>query len=362
MQKIHIVGSDDFNKRVDVFLAEKHPEYSRSFFQRQIKTGNVLVDDKKINPAFRLNAGATVCLTLLEKLADVPEHPGRQLTAGLLEKLPEADGHHPARRLTAGLLDVLYEDEHIIVINKPAGMSVHPPGYARNISTGLVSSESYQDTDMRTLSESSRCSGMRSLSESYQDPDMRTLVEILGQGYFLVHRLDRDTSGVIIAAKTRQAQFSLSKQFKNREVRKTYLGIVHGIIKEKKGIIKSHLSRSPHGNRKIRVGFGRESITEFEVLRRLDSWTLVKIFPVTGRTHQIRVQFASIKHPIAGDKLYGQKNQEGDCPGGLKPTRQLLHAWKIQFVHPGSNKPQEWTAEPPSDILEVLKKLKCKNL
>ncbi|MFH2070333.1 MAG: RluA family pseudouridine synthase [Elusimicrobiota bacterium] len=297
----HTVEQEHLNKRVDVYLAEKYPECSRGFFQRQIKTGNVLVNDKRIDPAFRLTTGAVVTITLPEKLPDAPIYPGR--------------------RLDPGLLDVIYEDDCIIIINKPAGMSVHPPGYASGMGTGIVP------------------------DEGYRRPGMPTLVEILGQGYYLVHRLDKDTSGVIIAAKTPQAQFALSKQFKNREVRKTYLGIVCGRIEEKKGIIKSHLSRSPVGGRKIKVGFGRESITEFEVLKRMDALTLVKIHPVTGRTHQIRVHFASIKHPIAGDKLYGQ--------GAQGEGRHLLHAWKIQFVHPGSRRIREWTAVLPPDFLAV---------
>ncbi|MFN3966765.1 MAG: pseudouridine synthase, partial [Endomicrobiia bacterium] len=153
----------------------------------------------------------------------------------------------------------------------------------------------------------------------------------------------------MVIAKTPQAQFSLMKQFQTRTVQKTYLGIVHGILSSKKGKISAQLTRDHKDRKKFCIGTGREAITEFKVIKTFNNYSLLEIYPRTGRTHQIRVHLSSIGHPILGDKLYGKKNDNS--------PRQMLHSYKLKLFHPKEKKEMEWKAKIPDDFLSIMKKL-----
>jgi len=282
---------EENSRRLDIYLSEKFKDYSRSFLQKLIKNGFVKVNSNKVLKAdLKLKAGDIVEIEFPEKKK-------------IFDKLEN-------------FLEIVYEDDSILVINKPAGLCVHPAG------------------------------------KFSLEP---TLVDFLGRQEKgldrsgIVHRLDRDTSGIMVIAKTPQAQFSLMKQFQKRMVKKTYLGIVHGIFSYKEYEISAPIMRSDKDRKKFCIGPGRDAVTEFKVLKCFNNYSLLEIYPQTGRTHQIRVHLSSIGHPIVGDKLYG--NKKDDAP------RQMLHSYKLKLFHPEEKKQMEWKAKIPDDFLSVLKKL-----
>jgi 23S rRNA pseudouridine1911/1915/1917 synthase len=213
-------------------------------------------------------------------------------------------------------LEILFEDDDLIVINKPAGLVVHPaPGHAGGT---LVNALLHHCTSLSGIGG----------------------VERPG----IVHRLDKETSGCLVAAKNDAAHQSLTEQFAGREVRKIYLAICAGILKKKKGTINVPLGRHPVHRQKmgIRVRDGREAVTDWLVLAALPCGTLVRCTLHTGRTHQIRVHMKHLGHPVVGDEVYGKR-------AGF--ARQLLHAWKLGFSHPGTGIPLDFTAPIPPDFL-----------
>ena len=242
--------------------------------------------------------------------------------------------------------EIIYEDEDIIVVNKPAGLLVHPltPGQNNTLVNGLL---------------------------AYYPPLKNVGENPLGPGRpGIVHRLDRDTSGLMVVAKNNQALEELKTQFQERKVEKHYWALVVGKVKDKKGIITKAISRSKKDRRKRTVLFGEKSKsawTEYRVIRYMKSdfpqacgksdfshtYTLLDVFPKTGRTHQIRVHLASIGHPIAGDKQYKFKRQS--APKNLK--RQFLHAFSLKFQLP-NGKMIEFKSPLPKDLKETLKDLK----
>ena len=282
---------EENSRRLDIYLSEKFKDYSRSFLQKLIKNGFVKVNSNKVLKAdLKLKADDIVEIEFPEKKK-------------IFDKLEN-------------FLEIVYEDDSILVINKPAGLCVHPAG------------------------------------KFSLEP---TLVDFLGRQEKgldrsgIVHRLDRDTSGIMVIAKTPQAQFSLMKQFQKRMVKKTYLGIVHGIFSYKEYEISAPIMRSDKDRKKFCIGPGRDAVTEFKVLKCFNNYSLLEIYPQTGRTHQIRVHLSSIGHPIVGDKLYG--NKKDDVP------RQMLHSYKLKLFHPEEKKQMEFTAKMPDDFLSILKKL-----
>lgn len=285
-----IVAEEANGERLDRFLAER-TGLSRAEVQRLIKAGLVRVSGRAAKPSYILEPGEHVEL----------EPPPASPRAPQPEALP---------------LRILYEDEDLIVVDKPAGLVTHPgPG---RLGGTLVNGLLYH------------CQ----LAET-GDP--------LRPG--IVHRLDRETSGALVAAKTQAAYQSLVEQFKQGEVRKNYLALVHGIIEEDEGLIELPLRRARLRREEMAVdAAGKGATTEFLVLGRFPAAakTLVEARPKTGRTHQLRVHFRYIGHPIVGDRKYGHK--------GDQAPRMMLHAWRLSFWHPRTGRRLELTAPPPEEF------------
>jgi 23S rRNA pseudouridine1911/1915/1917 synthase len=233
------------------------------------------------------------------------------------------------------LLDIIYEDDILLVVDKPPGLAVYREG---NLATS-------EDTVADLL-----CN---------QYPELGLLGEEMRYG--IVHRLDKDTSGLLLVAKTKKAFAFFQDRFQQREVRKRYICLVHGLVKEDEGVIDAKLARSPNDRRKQKAftpgapgeNSAREARTKYRVVERFAAYTLLEMAPETGRKHQIRAHLASLHHPIAGDKLYGFKGQE--APTEL--TRQFLHASHLTISMPdGSIK--EFHSELPKDLKDILENLR----
>ncbi len=302
------VDLPDSTKRLDVFLAEKDPALSRSQIKRLIEKGEVQVGGRKAKAALRLRENDTVTLTL-------PEPQKLELEP---QDIP---------------LKVLYEDRHLIVVDKPAGLVVHPG--AGNISGTLVNALLH------------RC------------PDLAGIGGVLRPG--IVHRLDKDTSGVLVAAKDDLAQRFLADQFKKHTAIRKYIGLVFGQMPDE-GHVAASIGRHPTHRKKMsaRPRKGREAKTHWRVLERFRSFNLAEFRLETGRTHQIRVHLSSIGHPILGDPLYGGRRrlisiEPPTLRHGLqKLRRQALHAFSLGFVHPVTKKLMEFTSPLPQDMEEVI--------
>jgi 23S rRNA pseudouridine1911/1915/1917 synthase len=289
-------------KRIDQFLADAFPDFSRAFFQRAIKQKLVLLQGMPCRPADRLRSGDQLTVEWPEKPASTAE-----ITA---EEIP---------------LDILFEDAHILVLNKPAGLVVHP---TRNRADGtLVHALLHHD------------------EESFSD----LLDEQLRPG--IVHRLDKDTSGVLVVAKTGDAFVRLKEAFKARDVEKIYLAVVLGDFGAVTGTIDANIGRHPVNRTKMAVvDDGRHAVTHYRVLAATENVSLLEVRIETGRTHQIRVHFAHLHHPIIGDIVYGGRQKR---VGGRVP-RQLLHAWKLTFPHPETGVMRQYMAPVPDDFCRAL--------
>ena len=285
--------------RLDVFLAEIQSEFSRSRLKKLIEQGHALVNDSPSQAKYKLKRGDKITL-------NIPELSASKIQA---EKIS---------------LKIIYEDKVMLAVNKPAGMVIHPaPGHNRGTLVNAL------------LNHCSDLSGIGGIERPG-----------------IVHRLDKDTSGVVLVAKNETAHRNLALQFKNRKIKKTYLALVRGIVKPKSGVIKTAIGRHKINRKKMTADYdgGRQAQTSYEVIEIFDHFSYLNIFPKTGRTHQIRVHLASIHHPILGDKLYGGKV---DGPH-LKMHRQALHAHKIEIIHPTSDKPIVFEAPVPTDINNYL--------
>ena len=282
----------DAGSRLDHFLAARISDLSRSRIQALMEEGHVLVNDEPKLRSCKLRGGDRIVLTVPPAISS--------------ENLPEDIA-----------LEILFEDDDLIVINKPPGLVVHPaPGHAGGTLVNAL------------LHHCKSLSGIGG-------------VERPG----IVHRLDKETSGCLVAAKNDIAHQSLTEQFAGREVRKIYLAIATGILKKQKGTINVPLGRHPVYRQKMGVllrGGGREAITDWLVLSSLPCGTLVQCTLHTGRTHQIRVHLKHLGHPVVGDEVYGKR-------AGF--SRQMLHAWKLGFTHPRTGKPLDFTAPIPPDFL-----------
>ncbi len=283
--------------RVDLFVAKQFPYLSRNKIQRMITNKQILVNNLPINPSFSVPDSFNLLINFENQKEFVlkPEDL----------KIP-----------------IVYENEHIIVVNKPAGMVVHPG--AGNFHGTLVNG----------------------LIKLY--PELANIGDKYRPG--VVHRLDKDTSGVILIAKTTLAHSDLSSQLKNRKAKKSYYALVKGTPKEDKSRIEGPISRNQQNRKKMSINsYGKEAFTYYETINKFQNYTLICAQPETGRTHQIRVHMAAIGHPIAGDKLYGGRVDF------LK--RQFLHAYSITIKIPESNNIETFTAELPNDLTYTLENL-----
>ncbi|MBC7349608.1 MAG: RluA family pseudouridine synthase [Candidatus Aminicenantes bacterium] len=300
IERIFQVDSDG-NTRLDLFLKARLPGFSRAQIQKAIKEGQVLINGHLARPGQKLKIGDLVEVQLA---------------------LPVTEEHLEPQPLP---LEIIYEDEHLVVINKPAGLVVHP---GAGVKTGTL------------------VHGLL-----YRYPEIAAVGSTARPG--IVHRLDKDTSGVMVVARTQSAYLSLRQQFEERSIHKVYLALALGRFPQKKGIIDLPLGRHLHHREKIsvRTRKPRVAITHYEVLREFRETSLMALRPVTGRTHQLRVHLSATGHPLVGDKRYGRgSRQRPRCP------RLFLHAWKLRLVHPLSGAEMEFESPLPSELQAVLNK------
>ena len=308
------VGSSIKERRVDKYLHGRFSNFSRAMIQRQIGAGGVKVNGKIVKPSFKLSPGDTIDLTL-------PQLPSKEIEP---EDIP---------------LNIIYEDDDIIVLNKQPCMVVHP---ARSNTHGtLVNALAFYADKLSS-----------------------------GLGEFrpgIVHRLDKDTTGVMVATKNEGAQWRIAKQFERRQVDKSYLAIVHGVPELTADRISAPLGMHPRVREKyaIRPEIGKESITFYEVVESFRGFSMLKLTPKTGRTHQIRVHLSYIKHPIVSDDMYGGKLvypwQLKDAESAVEEpviSRVALHASTIGFKHPTTEKAVKFEAPLHEDMQNLLDMLR----
>ena len=286
--------------RLDVFLTGVYPAHSRSYFTKLIKDGNVLVDGKQEKAGVLLKADQEISVDFPE---DVP-----------LEVLPE---NIP--------LDIVYEDGDVILVNKPKGMVVHPA--AGHTGGTLVNALLYHCNDL---------SGING---------------VLRPG--IVHRIDMDTTGIVIACKNDASHKKIAGQLKAHSITRAYYALVHGGFTEDSGTIDLPIGRDPKDRKKMAVREnGKNAVTHYEVVTRYQGYTLLRMKLETGRTHQIRVHMAHEGHPLAGDPLYGVKKEK------IKSTGQCLHAYLLGFEHPSSGEYMEFSTPLPEEFRKILEGLK----
>lgn len=304
MDRSIALEAESSGERLDVFVARRRPELSRSLVQRLIEEGLVTVDGRRARASQRLEHGTRV---VVQVATEAPETPS-----------PEAIS-----------LTIVYEDDDLLVVDKPAGLAVHPAaGLRRGTLAGAL------------LAHRPELAGVGG-------PERPGIV----------HRLDRDTSGLLVVAKNEAARAALARQWKAREVEKGYLALVHGRLEPAEGVIDAPIGRDPrHRQRMAVVEGGRAARTAYRVRRYLperpagrDVCSLVEVKPSTGRTHQIRVHFAALGHPLVGDRVYGRPS----------PVigRQFLHAYRLALRHPVDGRPLEFESPLPDDLSAALTRL-----
>lgn len=308
-----LVDMIDAGKRLDVLVASRFSDLSRSFFAHLIIDGRIKVQGKIMKPGYRVKSGDQV-----EGIIPPPE---------LLTFRPEPIP-----------IEILFEDEHMIVINKQPGLVVHPaPGHS---------------------------SGTLVNALLYHCPTLGSIGGKIRPG--IVHRLDKETSGVLVVAKNDAAHHHLAGQFKSREVKKRYLALVHGYVKEDRGTVDFSIGRHPVDRKKMstRSRKARGAETRWKVKERFDGVTLLDLDLKTGRTHQIRVHCAAIGHPVVGDAVYGGRRRLDLSGKGksvlsqIKVTRQMLHAQCLQFVHPVTKEDMSFRAPLPDDMAGLIEALR----
>lgn len=294
------ITSEEVNKRIDKYLSEVIENKSRSFIQGLIDNDNIKVNDKLIKSNYKLKLNDIIEVNLPEPLE--------------LEVKAEDIK-----------LDIVYEDHDVIVVNKPQGMVVHPaPG-------------NYTGTLVNAL--------------LYHCKDLSGINGVIRPG--IVHRIDKDTSGILVVAKNDNSHNFLATQLKDHSMKREYYALVEGRVKNYIGTINEKLGRDPKDRIKMAiVKEGREAITHYEVLENYDYTTLVKCNLETGRTHQIRVHMAHIGHPLVGDPVYGYKKSK------FKLMGQMLHAKTLGFVHPTTKEFLEFSTELPSYFKNIIEKLR----
>ncbi len=295
---------EESKERLDKYVAERMPDLSRSRVQRLIESGDIRVNGEV------KKASSSVAVGDLIRVHIPPEEPDLPTA----EEIP---------------LDVIYEDEDLLVVNKPPGLVVHPaPGHP---SGTLVNALLAHRLDIARADANPQRPG-------------------------IVHRLDADTSGLLVVAANQETQSALQAQFKAREVEKVYLALLHGHLTPAHAAIEAPIARDPHHRKRMGVVHGgRYARTEYRVREHLGDFTLVEAKLITGRTHQLRVHFVSIGHPIVGDEKYGRRREE------IRAPRQLLHAQRLTFTHPRTGERVTFEAELPSDFRRVLASLRAED-
>jgi 23S rRNA pseudouridine1911/1915/1917 synthase len=314
---------EDVGKRLDAFLVEKIEGWSRSRLQKLIDDGDVLVGGKQSKSSYKLRQNDEIELELTETVGENFEP----------ENIP---------------LEIVYEDEYLAVINKPAGMVVHP---GAGVSSGTLANAiayhfGFGNSDF----------GIK--NTEIPNPKSQTPNRI-----GIVHRLDKDTSGLIVVAKSEEIHEKLSEQFKDREVYKSYVALVHGEMEAENGTIDEPIAREKHNRTKMGVrAHGRNALTLWSVRERFEKFTLLKVEIKTGRTHQIRVHLAHINHPIVGDETYNSGRDKTVFNLQIRKAiddlgRFFLHAERLSFTHPKTGEKLNFRAEMPIELTEFLELL-----
>lgn len=294
------IGADEAGRRLDVLLAERHPELSRSRIQRLIGESRVDVNDRPVKAGYRVRAGDTVRMHV----------PASRPLRPQPEPIP---------------LDIYYEDPDLMVVNKPRGMVVHP-GAGHHGGT-LVNALLHHCPVLSTVNGEVRPG--------------------------IVHRLDKDTSGLLMVAKNDPTHLALSRQLRERTVTRLYLALVHGGPRAERGTVEAPVGRHPRQRMRMAVNApnARDAVTHFEVLRRYRGYALLKLALQTGRTHQIRVHLAHLGLPVVGDPVYGRARRKLNVRG------QFLHAHTLGFTHPGTGERLTFSAPLPAELQQILDRL-----
>ncbi|HEY77152.1 MAG TPA: RluA family pseudouridine synthase [Thermoflexia bacterium] len=287
-------------ERLDRFLADRLPDLSRMQVQRLIKTGLATVNDQPAKPAYRVEPGDRIVV-----------------------RVP--DESEPVIRPEPIPLQVVYEDEYLLAVDKPAGMVVHPAaGHSSGTLVNALLAYCPQVADVGGVDRAG-----------------------------IVHRLDKDTSGLLLVAKDPETHAALQRQFKHRQVRKTYLALVEGRIYPKEGIVEAPVGRDQRARKRMAVTrTGRPAVTQYRAVEYFRDHTLLQVRPHTGRTHQVRVHLAWLGYPVVGDRVYGRRRQP------LLPHRHFLHAQELVFTHPATKEKVTLTAPLPPDLKAVLTRLR----
>jgi 23S rRNA pseudouridine1911/1915/1917 synthase len=297
--------------RFDHFILAGKTGVTRSQIQKQIEKGDILVNEKGVSPHYRVRSQDSITIRVAEKNTE--------------ELVPEPIP-----------LDILYKDAHLVVVNKPTGMVVYPAAGHGN------------GTLMNALAYF--CNRLASVGAPLRPG--------------VVHRLDKDTSGVMVVALDDTAYYRLAEQFKERSINRRYSALVYGDLNEHEGRITLKFGRSDADRKKmsIRSRRGKEAVTEWTVMKRFGTATFIRVKLGTGRTHQIRVHFASIGHPVLGDRTYGKKS-ELEIRGRRKILfhRQMLHAELLGFIHPATGQYMEFSSPVPDDMAAKIEDLNTLN-
>lgn len=304
MEKLTFTASlEDENKRIDIWLAERLADYTRSYLQKTMENGNITVNGNAVTKNYRIKNGDVIYVTV---------EPPKELDA-----MPQDIG-----------LNIVYEDNDLIVVDKPKGLVVHPA--VGNPDGTLVNALLFH------------CKGSLSGIGGTMRPG-------------IVHRIDKNTSGLLVVAKNDKSHLSLSKQIKDHTITRVYRCVVYGNVKNDEGTIDAPIGRHPEDRKKMCITEknAKRAVTNYKTLQRFRGFSYMELKLETGRTHQIRVHMAAMGHPVAGDPVYGPKKVIKSLEG------QCLHAMKLGFIHPSTGKYMEFTSPIPTYFCEFLDSLQA---
>ncbi len=294
----YVIDSKHESLRIDKVLPLLNQDYSRAYFSNMIKNGEILVNGKTISPSYKVKENDVIECNFKDSTSTLKPYEYK--------------------------LDIVYEDEDILVINKPKGLVVHPGG--GHSDDTLVNALIYTKKELSTINGALRVG--------------------------IVHRIDKDTSGLLLICKNDYSHIEIAKQLKDHSMHREYIALVDGVIEKDSGKVIGPIGRDKKNRLKMCIDTvdGKDAITHFNVLKRYDNYTLIECKLETGRTHQIRVHMSNIHHPIVGDTLYGGSEK-------IYNNGQLLHAYKLTFTHPRTKKVMTLEAPLPNYFKEVIEKL-----